>query len=96
MKPKQCIKSNEYTSTHVVDFVIALPSFSISTTDRLLGTNLLGLGAELIGCDLFSSALENRLLALATLHQTHVEMCRLQPQSLRPVLPALTQQNAHG
>ena len=96
MKPEQCAQSDEYTSTHVVDFVIALPSCSISTTDRLLGTNLLGLGAELIGCDLFSSALENRLLALATLHPTHVETCRLQPQSVPPVLPALVQQNAHG
>ena len=93
MKPKQCImKSNKYTLTDVVDFVIALPSFSISTTDRLLGTNFLGLGPELIGCDLFSSALENRLLALAKLTWERAG-CSLSP-FLR--FSALAQQKAHG
>ena len=50
-------KSNEYKSTEVVDCVICFPSLSISTNKRLLGTNLLGLGAVLTGCDLFRASL---------------------------------------
>ena len=46
--------------TEVVDCVITLPSLSISTTERLLGTNLLGLGADFVGTDrFFVSATEN-------------------------------------